>query len=140
MKANKYLVYTNKELVATKICGPNQEHIQISEGTSVEVPGSCRMKLDDHQIYGEESFRHSSVAKTQVFDWKWDTKRVLRNISQPKFLQALKDLEKEAWVISFKTDDILQQVDLNFEHREARNPFGRKMLLGCPWRIFLLNG
>ena len=42
MKGNKYLIYTNKELIATKICGPHQEHIQISEGTEVEVPEAAR--------------------------------------------------------------------------------------------------
>ena len=68
MKDNKYLIYTNKELVATKICGPSQEHIHVSEGTSVEVPGGCKMKLDDHQIYDEESIHHTSKAKTQMFD------------------------------------------------------------------------
>ena len=30
MKDNNYMIYTKKELVATKICGPSQEHIQIS--------------------------------------------------------------------------------------------------------------
>ena len=60
MKDHKYLVYTNKELVATKICGPNQEHFQISEGTPVEVPGHCLLKFDDHQVYGEESIHHTS--------------------------------------------------------------------------------
>ena len=123
MKDNKYLIYTNKELVATKICGPSQEHIQVSEGTSVEVPGGCKMKLDDHQIYGEESIHHTSKAKTQVFDRKWDAKHVLRNISQPVFLQAVKYLEEAAGVVSFETEDVLQQVDLNSERRKSRNLF-----------------
>ena len=123
MKGNKYLIYTNKELIATKICGPHQEHIQISEGTEVEVPGGCKMKLDDHQIYGEESIQHTSKVKTQVFDWKWDAKRVLSNISQPEFLRAVHELEESAGVVSFETEDVLQQVDLNFERQENRNYF-----------------
>ena len=81
------------------------------------------MKLDDHQIYGEESIQHTSKAKTQVFDWKWDAKRVLRNISQPEFLRAVHELEESAGVVSFETEDVLQQVDLNFERQENRNYF-----------------
>ena len=58
-----------------------------------------------------------------MFDWKWDAKRILRNISQPEFLQAVKDLEEAAGVVSFETKDVLQQVDLNFEWRKSRNLF-----------------
>ena len=65
------------------------------------------MKLDDHQIYGEESIQYTK-AKTQVFDWKWDAKRVLHNISQPEFLQAGHEFEHEAGAVSFKTEDILE--------------------------------
>ena len=67
MKDDSYLVYTNKELVATKICGPNQERIQITEGTSISILGGYKVKLDDHQIYGEESIQHTT-SETQIFD------------------------------------------------------------------------
>lgn len=80
MKGINYLVYTNKELVATKMCGPNQERIQITEGTSILVPRGCKVEFDNHQIYGEESICHTTM-KTQIFNWKWDAKPVLRNIT-----------------------------------------------------------
>ena len=81
------------------------------------------MQLEDHKIYGEDSIR-TEVSDTRIFDWNWDAKRVLRNISTPQFLQAMQELEHEAGVISFETEDILQQVDLDFERREARDVFG----------------
>ena len=78
------------------------------------------MKLEDHKIYGEESIRHST-SETRIFDWNWDAKGVLRNITMPQFIQAMRELENEASVISFETEDILQQVDLNSERRESSN-------------------
>ena len=60
MKNDDYLVYTNKEVVATKKCGPNQETIQITEGTAISIPGGCNVKLEDRKIYKEESIRHST--------------------------------------------------------------------------------
>ena len=57
-----------------------------------------------------------------MFDWKWDAKRVLRNIFLSEFLQAVKDLEEAA--VSFETEGVLQQDNLKFEQRKARNPFG----------------
>ena len=38
-------------------------------------------------------------------------------------LSSSKPLEHRAGVISFETEDILQQVDLDFEHRESSNLF-----------------
>ena len=35
----------------------------------------------------------------------------------------MRELEQEAGVISFETEDILQQVDLDFERRESSNLF-----------------
>ena len=67
MKNNDYLVYTNKEVVATKKCGPNQETIQIAEGTAISIPGGCNVKLEDHKIYREGSIHHST-AETQLID------------------------------------------------------------------------
>ena len=75
MKGDIDLVNTSKELVATKICGPNQERIQITKGSSISIPRGCQVKLEDHQIYGEESLRHQAT-ESQIFDWKWDTKRI----------------------------------------------------------------
>ena len=112
MKNDDYLVYTNKEVVATKKCGPNQETIRITVGTAISIPRGCSVKLEDHKIYGEESICHST-SETRIFDWNWDAKRVLRNISTPQFIQAMQELEHEAGVISFVTEDILQQVDLD---------------------------
>ena len=85
-------------------------------------PRGYNLKLEDHKIYGEDSIRHA-MAETQIFDWYWDAKRVLRNISTPQFLQAMQELEHEAGVISFETEDILQQEDLDFECQESSNLF-----------------
>ena len=120
MKNDDYLVYTNKEVVATKKCGPNQETIQITEEHPSLSTGGCNVKLEDHKIYGEESIRHST-SETRIFDWNWDAKGVLRNITMPQFIQAMRELENEASVISFEMEDILQQVDLNSERRESSN-------------------
>ena len=120
MKNDDYLVYTNKEVVATKKCGPNQETIQITEEHPSLSTGGCNVKLEDHKIYGEESIRHST-SETRIFDWNLDAKGVLRNITMPQFIQAMRELENEASVISFETEDILQQVDLNSERRESSN-------------------
>ena len=120
MKNDDYLVYTNKEVVATKKCGPNQETIQITEEHPSLSTGGCNVKLEDHKIYGEESIRHST-SETRIFDWNWDAKGVLRNITMPQFIQAMRELENEASVISSETEDILQQADLNSERRESSN-------------------
>ena len=68
MKNDDYLVSINKEVVATKKCGPNQETIKITEGTAVNIPRGCNLKLEDHRIYGEDSIRHAT-ADTRIFDW-----------------------------------------------------------------------
>ena len=39
----------------------------------------------------------------------------------PQFIQAMRELENEASVISSETEDILQQADLNSERRESSN-------------------
>ena len=88
----------------------------------INIPGGCNLQLEDHKIYGEDSIG-TKVSETQIFDWNWDAKRVLRNISTPQFLQAMQELEQAAGVISFETEDILQQVDLDFQHQEARDLF-----------------
>ena len=54
-------------------------------------------------------------SEPKIFDWRWDAKRVLKNISESQFKDAIRELEHEAGMISFETEDILQQVDLNFE-------------------------
>ena len=79
--------------------------------------------MEDHNIYGDDSIRHTE-SNTQIFDWNWDAKRVIRNILTPQFLQAMQELEHEAGVISFEPEDILQQVDLDIERRESRDVFG----------------
>ena len=123
VRNDDYLVYTNKEIVATKKCGPSvSQTVQITEGTAVNIPGGCNLQLEDHKIYGEDSIR-TEVSETQIFDWNWDAKRVLRNITTPQFLQAMQELEQTAGVVSFETEDILQQVDLDFERKESRDLF-----------------
>ena len=96
--------------------------MQITEGTAVNILGGCNLQLEDHKIYGEDSMR-TKVSETLIFDWNWDAKRVLRNISTPQFLQAMQELEQTAGVVSFETEDILQQVALDFERGEARDLF-----------------
>ena len=63
-------------------------------------------------------------SEPKVLDWRWDAKRILKNISESQFQDAIRELEHEAAMISFETEDILQQVDLNFENGEAHNTFG----------------
>ena len=124
VKNDDYLVYTNKEVVATKKCGPSiQETVQVTKGTTINIPGGWNLQLEDHKIYGEDSIWHAA-SDTQIFDWNWEAKRVLRNISTPQFLQATQELEHKAGVISFETEDVLQQVDLDFERQESCNVFG----------------
>jgi hypothetical protein len=123
MKADEYLVYTNKELVATRICGAESEQMQITEGTRIKVPTGCRVRLVDHQIYGEDSFKYSHQ-ETQIFDWTWDAQRLIRNVSGEAFKTALQELEHEAGMLSFETEDILQQIHLDNDRREARDYFG----------------
>ena len=41
-----------------------------------------------------------------------------------QFEDAIRELEQEASMISFETEDILQQVNLNFENHETSNIFG----------------
>ena len=123
VRNDDYLVYTNKEIVATKKCGPSiSQTVQGTEGTAINIPGGCNLQLEDHKIYGEDFIR-TKLSETQIFDWNWDAKRVLRNISTPQFLQAMQELEQAARVISFETEDTLQQVDLYFERQEARDLF-----------------
>ena len=115
MNNDSYLIYTNKEVVATKKCGPSiQENVLVTEGTAINIPGGCNLQLEDHKIYGEDSIR-PAASDTQIFDWNWVAKRVLRNISTPQFLQAMLELKHLAGVISFETKDTLQQEDLDYE-------------------------
>ena len=71
MQGEDYLVFTNKELIATKTCGPAQEEIQITKGTTILVSARCKVRLQDHHIFGEESLKLSSM-ETKIFDWRWD--------------------------------------------------------------------
>ena len=72
VKNDDYLVYTNKEVIATKKCGPSiQETIQVTKGTAINIPGGCNLQLEDHKIYGEDSIRHAA-SDTRIFDWNWD--------------------------------------------------------------------
>jgi hypothetical protein len=66
VRNDDYLVYTNKEIVATKKCGPSvSQTVQITEGTAVNIPGGCNLQLEDHKIYGEDSIR-TEVSETQI--------------------------------------------------------------------------
>ena len=39
MKNDDYLINTNKEVVATKKCGPSiQETVQVTHGTAINIP------------------------------------------------------------------------------------------------------
>ena len=79
--------------------------------------------MGDRQIYDKESVVLPG-SEPKVFDWRWDAKRILKNISESLFKDAIHELEHEAGMISFETKDILQQVDLNFEKVEFHNLFG----------------
>ena len=98
----------------------DQETIQITGGTTISIQGGFHV---NHKIYGEESIRHSTL-DTRIFDWNWDAKRLLRNITTPQFIQVMWELEHKAGVISFETEDILQQVDSDIERHESNNLFG----------------
>ena len=54
-------------------------------------------------------------SEPKIFDWRWDAKRILKNISESQYKDAICKLEHEAGMISFETEDILQQVNLNLE-------------------------
>ena len=80
------------------------------------------MKLDAHQIYGEVSIRSTSTAKTQIFDWKWDAKKDLRNS-----LSACKPSENS----NTKPELFLSRQRISYNKsiatlndKKPRNPFG----------------
>jgi hypothetical protein len=108
---NNYLIYTNRQMVAEKLCGKRHESISIKEGTRVTVEKGCKIKLDQHQIYGENSFVHA-FESPKVFVWDWDAQCVLRNHSGPQLRQALEALTHEAGQTFFETEDILQQIEM----------------------------
>ena len=123
LSGDEYLIFTRKDLLVTRTCGAAQTQLQITEGTRINVSAGCNVRLEDHQIYGEESTVLPG-SEPKVFDWRWDAKRILKNISESQFQAAIRELEHEAGMISFETEDILQQVDLNFEKEEAHDTFG----------------
>jgi hypothetical protein len=108
---NNYLIYTNRQMVAEKHCGTKHESISIKEGSHVNVGPGCKIKLDQHQIYGENSFVQT-FDNPKVFVWDWDAQRVLRNHSGPQLRQALEALTHEAGQTFFETEDILQQIEM----------------------------
>ena len=79
--------------------------------------------MEDHQIYGEESVDLPG-SEPKIFNWRWDAKRILKNISESQFKAAIHELKHKTGMISFETEDILQQVDLNFEKIESNDIFG----------------
>ena len=89
LSGEKYLLYTRKDLLVTRTCGATQTQLEITEGTRINISAGCNVRLVDHQIYGEES----SVlpgSEPKVFDWKWDAKRILKNISESQFKDAIR--------------------------------------------------
>ena len=123
LSGDEYLVYTRNDLLATRTCGATQTQLQITEGTTIKISAGCNVQLGDRQIYDKESVVLPG-SEPKVFDWRWDAKRILKNISESQFKDAIHELEHEAGMISFETKDILQQVDLNFEKVEFHNLFG----------------
>jgi hypothetical protein len=112
LKGSDFLVYTNRELMAERICGEKHDSVQIREGTIVSVPQGCRLKLEQHQIYGEVGI-HRGFENPKIFDWTWDAQRVLRNHSGPELASAIQAMQHEAGMASFETEDLLQQMDLH---------------------------
>lgn len=51
-----YLVYTNKQLMAEKHCGNLHKTISILEGIQLKIEQGWHIKLNQHQIYGENIF------------------------------------------------------------------------------------
>jgi hypothetical protein len=112
LRGSDFLVYTNRELMAERICGERHDSVQIREGTIVSVPQGCRLKLEQHQIYGEVGI-HRGFENPKIFDWTWDAQRVLRNHSGPELASAIQAMQHEAGMASFETEDLLQQMDLH---------------------------
>lgn len=117
LQGSDFLVYTNRELLAERICGNRHDSVQIREGTIVSVPQGCRLKLEQHQIYGEVGI-HRGFESPKIFDWTWDAQRVLRNHSGPELASAIQAMEHEAGMSSFETEDLLQQMDLHRLQKE----------------------
>jgi len=111
LEATKYLVYTNRQLVAEEYCGSKHKTLSITEGTVLNVGPGCRIKLAEHQIYGESSFT-KTFQEPSIFNWNWDAQRVLRNHSGPQLLDAIANLQHEAGMTSFETEDLLQQMEI----------------------------
>jgi len=108
----RFLIYTNRVLMAEKYCGESQhESVNIQEGSIIQVDAGCRLKLDSHQIYGERGFSRV-FDDPRVFSWTWDAQRVLRNFSGTHLEQAFAAMEHEAGMTSFETEDLLQQMDI----------------------------
>ena len=111
LQGSEFLIYTNRELVAERICGKQHDSIQITEGSVVQIPQGCRMKLEQHQIYGEVGYSRD-FQTSKIFDWTWDAQRVLRNHSGSTLANAIAAIEHEAGMSSFETEDVLQQMEL----------------------------
>ena len=111
LDAGHYLIYTNRQVMAERHCGNQHETLPIQEGTTISVDSGCRIKLDQHQIYGESSFT-KVFENPKVFSWSWDANRILRNHSGDALKHAIQALEHEAGMTSFETEDLLQQMEL----------------------------
>ena len=112
LQGSDFLIYTNRDLITERICGDRHEQVHVKEGSVVSVPQGCRLKLEQHQIYGEVGL-HRGFETPQIFEWTWDAQRVLRNHSGPDLVAAIAAMEHEAGMLSFETEDLLQQMELN---------------------------
>ena len=111
LSGDEYLVYTSKDLLPTRTSGAAQTQLEIVEGTTIKVPAGCNVRLENHQIYSEESWS-SLDPNLKFLAGDGTQKRVLKNITEDQLQDAIQELEH---MFSFKTEHILKQVDLNFE-------------------------
>jgi hypothetical protein len=137
---SRFMVYTNRVLVAEKYCGDaTHESVNIQEGSIVQVGPGCRLKLDSHQIYGEQGINRA-FDDPRVFSWTWDAKRVLRNFSGEHLDRAFAAMEHEAGMTSFETEDLLQQLDIQRLEQELEHAQTEQKLLvqnlNNPFSIF----
>lgn len=107
-----FLVYTNRQLVTERYCGNSHETITLQEGSTLRVDPGCRVKLEQHQIYGESGLSRV-FENAKIFSWNWDAQRVLRNHSGTELTLAIQALEHEAGMASMETEDLLQQMELH---------------------------
>jgi hypothetical protein len=101
------------------------------------VGQGCQIKLDHHHIYGENSFSQT-FQNPKVFTWSWDAQRILRNHNQTALNQAAFALQHEAGMMSFETEDLLQQVELQQLQLQMEGLEHVKIAdhLKNPWALF----